>query len=208
MNVDCLVQSPISSAKSSVVYGYADGLAMAEAQASVSLPKYGCRPKINAPCVPEKRIRQLVKILNTLPDIDLNDLDHQIECYLPGHQKYKAELDLALSTALLSSYVQQPVPANTLFVGEVDLTTRVRPLCDCCLEGLGELLLMPSSTVKRVYIAKGAAVRLGQIRAADEPRLGSIVQIIGVENLEELLHKLWPALLSDTLNQQQLSLIA
>lgn len=120
-----LAKSPLTSAKSAAVYGYAGiGEDLAEGQASVSLPKYGSRPELNAPFLPGKKIKQLLAVLSTLKDVDLADLSYEINCYLPRQQRYREELDLPLAVALLSSYLQQPVDTQTLFVGELDLTRR------------------------------------------------------------------------------------
>ena len=69
-------------------------------------------------------------MLDTLNSVDLSDLSYQITCYVPGGTPYTAELDLPLSIALLSSYVQHSLSADALFIGELGLTTRVRPPAD------------------------------------------------------------------------------
>src|SRR6266566_775534 len=185
-----LVQSPLSTAKRTTVYGFSGaGDELTETQASVSLPKYGCRPELLAPFLPEKRVRQLLGVLNKLAEIDLTDLSYHINCYLPGHQRYREELDLPLSVALLSSYLQRPVPGNTLFAGELDLTTRVRSPEHGYLRTLAAALLGPKvDMIRTVFVAKEAAARLSRFQAEkDGPRLGDIVQVTGVTDLEEVL---------------------
>jgi hypothetical protein len=149
-----------------------------------------------APFLPEKRVRQLLSVLNTLPEIDLSDLSHQIGCYLPQQQRYCEELDLSLSIALLSSYLQQPVPANTLMVGELDLMTRVRAPREGFLANLAALLLGPySGKIRRLFVAKEAASRLSKTQAErDGPRLGDNIEIRGVTDLQDVLADLWPSL--------------
>ena len=46
--------------------------------------------------------------------------------FFPRREPYASELDLPLAIALLSSYLQQAVQTGSLFVGELDLTSRVR----------------------------------------------------------------------------------
>lgn len=95
-----------------------------KSKASVSLPKSGSRPELVAPYLPAKKIRQLLGVLNTVSEVDLSDLSYEITCYLPDQKRYSEQLDLPLSIALLSSYVQQPVDTEALFVGELDWFAR------------------------------------------------------------------------------------
>ena len=79
-----LTKSPLTAAKSSAVYGYGGmGDELAEGQASVSLPKYGFRPELNAPFLPGKKIKQLLAVLSTMRDVDIGDLSYEINCYIP-----------------------------------------------------------------------------------------------------------------------------
>lgn len=195
-----LVKSPLSAAKRTTVYGFSGaGDDLTEAQASVSLPKYGCRPELLCPFLPQRRIRQLLGVLNTLAEVDLSDLSYHVDCYLPRQQRYREELDLPLSVALLSSYLQQPVQANTLFAAELDLTTRVRPPEQAYLTKLAALLLgSQAGNIRRVFVANEAAPRLSRLQAEkDGPRLGETIQVRGVTNLEDVLAELWPDLMTD-----------
>jgi DNA repair protein RadA/Sms len=195
-----LIKSPLSAAKSTAVYGYGGmGDELAEGQASVSLPKYGSRPELNAPFLPSKKIKQLLTVLSTLKDVDLADLSYEINCYLPRQQRYREELDLPLSIALLSSYLQQPVDGRTLFVGELDLTRRVRPPEQTYLASLAQLLLGPQSgTIRRVFLAKEAVGRLSKMQPdKNGPHVGDAIEIVGVADLETVLQELWPTLLAD-----------
>jgi hypothetical protein len=70
-NVDCVLYirrafrlRPHMAARSTAVHGYAGiGDDLAEGQASVSLPRYGSRPELNAPFLPGKKVRQLLSVL-------------------------------------------------------------------------------------------------------------------------------------------------
>src|SRR5690606_29774958 len=122
-------RSPHVCSMSVQVLGYdGSGRELAEVQAMVCFPKFGADPITNAPDLPRQKMRQIIRILSTLENIGLGELSHEINLYVPGNKGYSNELDLALSVALLASYLQQEVPDRSLFVGEVDLLKRVRPL--------------------------------------------------------------------------------
>lgn len=189
--------SPHTAAKTSAAYGYAGmGEDLAEGQASVSLPKYGSRPELNAPFLPGKKIKQLLAVLSTLKDVDLSDLSYEINCYVPRQQRYMEELDLPLAVALLSSYLQQPVDPRTLFVGELDLTRRIRPPERTYLASLAQLLAGPQKgRLRRVFLAEEAVAALGRMQPdRNGPRVSDMVEVRGVTDLEVLLKELWPAL--------------
>lgn len=195
-----LSKSPLNAAKSAAVYGYAGmGDDLAEGQASVSLPKYGSRPEFNAPFLPGKKIKQLLAVLSFLKDVDIADLSYQINCYLPGQQRYREELDLALAIALLSSYLQQLVEGETLFVGELDLTGRIRPPGQAYLESLAELLLgLQRGKIRRIFLSNEAVSPLSTMQLDESgPRVGEVVDIMGVADLGTLLRELWPVLFAN-----------
>ena len=191
-----LIKSPLSTARHSVVYAF-DGMdEVAEAQAVVGLPKFGCRAELVVPFVPEMRVRQLVSVINSIPEVDISDAF--ISCYLPRHGRYCAELDLPLALALLASFVQRPVPADAIFVGEIDLATRVRPPEESYLRNLAALLLGPQvGKFQKVYVAREAALRLSMLRVErDGARVGDGVRVLGVTDLEDVLGQLWPDLMT------------
>ncbi|HWP02775.1 MAG TPA: ATPase domain-containing protein [Gemmatimonadaceae bacterium] len=194
-----LIESPHTAARSSAVLGYGGiGDSLAEGQASVSLPRYGSRPELNAPFLPGKKIRQLLSVISSVRGIDLTDLSYEINCYLPKAQRYQEELDLPIAVALLSSYLQRSVPPKTLFVGELDLTRRVRPPDDTYLAALAMLLTGPQNgRLRTVYISADCAAALGRMRPDQHgPRVDECVDIVGVSDLESLIHLLWPDLFS------------
>lgn len=192
-----VVESPHRSAKSAVVLGYGGvGEELAEGQASVTLPRYGSSPELHAPFLPNKKVKQLLSVLSTLKDVDLTDLSYEINCYVPRRQPYVQELDLPIALALLSSYLQRPVPGDSLFVGELDLTRRIRPPQRTYLAALGTLLAGPQrGRIKRVYMAPdSAAVLRGMRPDRNGQAVGEFVEVRGVETLEQLLEELWPDL--------------
>jgi DNA repair protein RadA/Sms len=193
-----LVTSPLSTAKQSSVFGFSGaGEELTETQASVSVPRYGCRPELLSPFLPEKRVRQLLGVLNTVADLDLTHLNYAINCYLPGQQQYRGELDLALVVALLSSYLQQALPGDVLFAGELDLRARIRPPEHKYLRNLAAVLLGGRAVnIRRVFVAKDTALRLSSFQEGKKgPRLGDSVQVRGVTDLEDVLVELWPDLM-------------
>lgn len=71
-----LRESPHTAAQSSAVYGYAGiGEELAEGQASVTLPRYGSRPELNAPFLPAKKVKQLLSVLSTIKEVDLTEVN-------------------------------------------------------------------------------------------------------------------------------------
>jgi len=192
-----LKQSPHSAAKSSAVLGYAGiGEELAEGQASVTLPRYGSRPELNAPFLPGKKVKQLLSILSTVKEVDLTDLSYEINCYVPRQQRYREELDLPLAVALLSSYLQRPVPDKSLFVGELDLTRRIRSPENVYLAALAQLLLGPKrGKVSRLYISEDCANSVAKMRPEKQGQtVGEVVTFRPVPTLESLLQDLWPDL--------------
>jgi DNA repair protein RadA/Sms len=136
-----LEKSPQATAKTATVYGYhGAGPDFAEVQASVSLAKFGASPRMNAPFLPRPKMQQLLKVLGGVKGVDLSELSYEVNAYVPGRTTYSANLDLPLAISLLSSYLHLPVPEKTLFIGEVDLTGRVRPPEASAMERLARLL--------------------------------------------------------------------
>ncbi|MCX7975092.1 MAG: AAA family ATPase [Candidatus Aminicenantes bacterium] len=197
MDEDGLKESPHTVAEASTILGYSGiGDEFAEAQASVTIPRYGSRPGLSAPFLPGKKIQQLIKVLSTLKDIDVVDLSYDISCYIPGRHGYNAVLDLPIIVALLSSYLHQPVDRNILFVGEVDLTKQIRPPEKTYLAALAEFLCESKAKIKTVYISDKASDDLKRIKPNEiKPRIGDIVDVRGVPELDNLIAALWPNLI-------------
>jgi len=192
-----LKESPHMAATSSAVLGYAGiGEELAEGQASVTLPRYGSRPELNAPFLPGKKIRQLLSVLSTVKEVDLSDLSYEINCYVPRQQRYREELDLPIAIALLSSYLQRQVKGRTLFVGELDLGRRIRCPEDTYLAALAILLTGPQKgKLNRLYVSEDCAEALKKMRPDNHgPTVGEIIDVVGVQDLDQLLKLLWPEL--------------
>jgi hypothetical protein len=138
--------------------------------------------------------------LSTLKDVDLADLSCEINCYLPRQQRYREGLDLPLAVALLSSYLQQPVDERTLFVGELDLTRRIRPPEPTYIASLAQLVVGPQlGKIRRLFIAAEVAAALGRMQPDKKgPRVSDKVEVRGVSDLDGLLKELWPVLFEDS----------
>ncbi len=195
-----LRESPHVTAKASTVLGYSGvGSEFAEAQASVTIPRYGSRPGLSAPFLPAKKIQQLLKVLGTLKDIDIVDLSYDVSCYIPGRHGYSSVLDLPIVVALLSSYLHQPVDGDTLFIGEVDLTKQIRPPQRTYLAALAEVLaeLHPRGRIKRVYLSYHSSEEFRAMRPKENgPRIGETVEVRGVKELDSVICELWPSLIT------------
>jgi DNA repair protein RadA/Sms len=128
MSEDGLSPSPHSAAKGSSVKGIDfESLEHAEVQAKVQVPRWGERPGLTAPYLPFQKIKVLVDAISQIPEIDASDLTYQINCYIPKqYVRYSYGFDLAIVTAILSSYLQLPVEPTTAFYGEVDLMGAIR----------------------------------------------------------------------------------
>lgn len=198
-----LSKAPHTTARSSVVYGWSGiGENLTEAQAVVSLPRYGSSAELNAPNLPRARVKQLMNTISQLKDVDVTNLSYTINCFLPRRERYAEELDLPLAIALLSSYLQQSVPSGALFVGEMDLTSRVRRSDANYLAELAQILVkVHSGTIRRVYVSIEAESEMRehlreQEKAAQEEGTGgpTKIEVIGVRDLTGLLGLLWPDL--------------
>lgn len=196
-----LSKAPHTTAQSSVVFGWSGvGENLTEAQAVVSLPRYGSNPELNAPNLPRARVKQLMNTISQLRDVDVTNLSYTINCFLPRRERYAEELDLPLAVALLSSYLQQSVPPNTLFAGELDLTSRIRRPDPNYLAELAQILVrVHAGIIQRIYLATEAVGDMKthlaeQQQAAEAEGAGGSanIDVIGVRDLGGLLGMLWP----------------
>ncbi|MEM1668673.1 MAG: ATPase domain-containing protein [Thermofilaceae archaeon] len=188
----CLEKSKHAKAKASYVYGFS-GEDFVEVQALVKLPKYGERPGIKAPYLPKQKLVQLVGIASSVHDIDISDLAFEINCALPGGRPYKTYLDLPLVVSMLSSYFQRSTPLGSLFLGEVDLLQKIRPLpMDACRK-LAEILLNSEDypLARQIGVIYGAAETCEHLESFLND-LGSTIACKTVNTLEELINVLWP----------------
>jgi len=201
MDKQGLKESPHVAAEASTVLGYSGiGEDFAEAQASVTIPRYGSRPGLSAPFLPGKKIQQLLKVLGTLKDIDVVDLSYDVSCYIPGRHGYSSVLDLPIIVSLLSSYLHQQVDKETLFIGEVDLTKQIRPSERTYLASLAEVLVKSRPRViKCVYLSEKDADEFKKMQPKENgPHVSEIVEVCAVRDLDSLIYKIWPSLTSGT----------
>lgn len=190
----CLEKSKHAKAKASFALGFLPNYTgPIEVQALVKLPKYGDRPGIQGPYLPRQKLRQLVGIVSSLPDIDISDLTFEISCAIPGGKPYFHTLDLPLVVSMLSSYFQAPLPWGSLFIGEVDLTQSIRSFSPQLYQDVVKVLEqqnLPGSAqrIERLFISDKNKEEL--IKYLNEK--GLKVEVHGVSDLESLIKKIWP----------------
>ncbi len=197
MEKNGLNESPHTKAEASTVLGYTGiGGEFAEAQASVTIPRYGFRPGLSAPFLPSKKIQQLLRVLSTLKGIDVVDLSYDVSCYIPGRHGYSSVLDLPIIVALLSSYLHQKVNNDILFVGEVDLTKQIRPPERIYLASLAEFLVEDKSRrIKKIYLSDKVADVFKKMRPKEnKPTIEEIVDVKGFKDIDMVIEEIWPNL--------------
>ncbi len=135
--------------------------------------------------------------------MDVTNLSYTtINCLLPRRERYAEELDLPLAIALLSSCLQQAVPPNSLFVGELDLTSRIRRADSNYLAELAQILVrVHGGTIQRIFLSAEGEQELRQHlaeqqKAAQAEGAGGSgdIDVIGLRDLTTLLSLLWPDL--------------
>ena len=183
-----LVPTPLASAVHAAAKTYVGAGAggAIDVQVSVALAGYGTRGKVLAPGLPKAELQQLVASVGQLPGVEIDDLDFSIHCRLPGRRRYTSSVGLALAMSLLSSYLRRPIPANCLFLGEVDLGRGIRPIDDRLLNELtGDLAAGEEMTGNwKIYCHPQTAIALP---------IGSVTPI-AVEKLETVMYGVWPEL--------------
>jgi DNA repair protein RadA/Sms len=192
-----LARSRQAQVQCSAVLGFTAGagLEFVDVQASVGLPKLDNPPILNTPDLPRQKMRQLVRLLGEMKEIDLAELSYEVRAYIPGRTAYSSELDLPLAVALVAAYLHQPVPPKTLFVGELDLMRRVRPLEDGYIEALAKAVSGRSGAVRRIYVSDQSARRVAECSTGHAIKVENHAEVKGVADLEGLLRELWPAML-------------
>lgn len=184
-----LVPTPLASAVHAAAKTYVGpGMGGAiEVQASVALAGYGAHGKVLAPGLPKAELQQLVATIGQLPGIEIDDLDFSIHCRLPGRRRYTSSVGLALAMSLLSSYLRRPIPADYLFLGEVDLGRGIRPIDDRLLN---ELLADFANGAEMTGPWKVFCHPLTAVALPKEVGL----MTVSCERLETALYGVWPEL--------------
>jgi predicted ATP-dependent serine protease len=125
-------------------------------------------------------------------------LSYDINVYVPGKRRYHPLLDVALAVALLASYTKMPVPAKSLFVGELDLVRGVRIDGTGSLRALADLVIRNRGDIKRVWIAKKNVAEFREMQGTEgEERVRNVAEVRGVGTLDELIRELWPKLFEE-----------
>jgi DNA repair protein RadA/Sms len=178
--------SPHAQSVTSVARTYLAGYGEAEVQAAVSLSMQGGHARVTAPNLPRREIEQIVECLRGVPGIELDDLNFTINCRIPGSKPFTPTLGLPLAMALVSSYVQRPIPLTNLYIGEIDLTRAVRVppqhLIDDLAASLGTEVLPPP---QRIFCAPAAASVLPRSRE---------IEIVPCRQLADVIYQTWTEL--------------
>ena len=182
-----LRQSPHAQSMTSVARTFmSGGLGIAEVQAAVGLSSFGSRGKVMAPGLPRRDIEQLVACLSGVEGIELDDLDFTLHCRMPGGRPYQNVLGLPLCMALVSSYIQRPIPSHQIQIGEIDLLRSVRDLPDMLIEHLAHAIgtdALPNPV--RLLCPPSAAALLPQ---------GDGIEIVPCRRLDDAIFHTWPEL--------------
>ncbi|MBI3073291.1 MAG: AAA family ATPase [Deltaproteobacteria bacterium] len=192
-----LFESKLQTAQAAVAAGLTGlGLERAECQTAVSIPKFGQSARLNAPFLPSKKIQQILSVLSQIDGVDLSDLSYDVNCLMPQRHQYRGELDLALAVSMLASYARLPVPADALFVGELDLAAQIREPSDACKQMLVEALRdTRNHDLQRVFLSERCAQLIREeLRNVSDPSPRPTTCIVGVQNLVEVVAKLWPGI--------------
>jgi len=192
----CLEKSKHMSARASIAYGYLPGTdRLTEVQALVKLPKFGVRAGILAPYLPRQKLRQIIGVISNIKDVDVSDLTFEINCYLPGGAFYSHVLDFPLAMSMLSSYFQLPLPTSSIFVGELDLSGRIRPISDKSFfqNFINFIKKRNIPEIQNIFISDTQSELLN--RLLTENKLTAI-KVIGVSQIEELIYRIWPEIRS------------
>lgn len=189
-----LKPSPYSNGATASVLGYiGQGDELLEVQVEVSLPKLGGRAELNAPFLHGKRVKQIITTLRKLPDLNLNDVCYAINALVPDGHGYSTAIDLPLAMAVLSAYLQQPIPQNALFIGGLDLRRNVRPPTASLIKSLSQMLDGGSQPfIRDVYVSSAAAGMLSDSVADHDSHALGHARINGIRTLDELLQVIWP----------------
>lgn len=178
--------SPHGEPVTSVARSYLPGLGLAEVQAAVTLPRWGTAARILAPGLPRREIEQLVACISQIPGLELDDLNHSIQCRLPGERSYRGVLGLPLCLSLISSYLQKEIPARQIQVGEIDLCRNVRDLPAALVNDMANAIAQGEIALPlRLLVPPSAVAMLPS---------GNGIEVVACRRLEDAIFGTWPEL--------------
>lgn len=185
-----LIPAPHAKPNPAAAYTFAGvGSGLTQVQASVTLPMAtGSAGKLIAPGLPKKEIEQLIDCCSQVRGLDLADLSYSIQCRLPGRMQYLCHFGLPLAIALVASYIRKSVPANAIYLGEVDLFRRVLDLPIDLVQALCSALDAGEVATPVTIFAPPSAV-------PHLPQSNARVRIEVCSMLEDVIAKTWPDLL-------------
>jgi len=111
-----------------------------EIQSTISLT-LGTRRRIVCGNIPHGEIMQITDMIGDIRGVDVNDTDFSISTRMPGARTYAPTMALALCMTLIGSALQEVVPENYLFLGELDLKRRIRDVPDLMAAEIGNAIV-------------------------------------------------------------------
>ena len=146
---------------------------LVETQALISRTNFGM-PRRTSAGIDYNRVNLLMAVIEKRLGVSLGDCDAYVNI-VGGMKVQEPALDLAVVLAILSSYNNKPIAADTIVFGEVGLSGEIRSV---------------SMTQQRVSEAKKLGFKKCIIPKVSMDALDNVsgITVVGVENLNELLN--------------------
>ncbi|MFA9478033.1 ATPase domain-containing protein [Phycisphaerales bacterium AB-hyl4] len=183
-----LAPAPHAEARPGAARTFSGSLGLMEVQAAVAVPPDGRVGRTTAPGLPRKEIEQLLDCIGQIEGLELSDLDYRIQCRLPRSGQYIAHFGLPLCIALVASFTRKPVPADHLYLGEIDLFRQVREVAPPVLDALVTSLAEGQLPSPLTLVVPPSA--LPHLPAENPPSL----RLVPCATLEEAIYATWPEL--------------
>ncbi|MCR5835392.1 MAG: DNA repair protein RadA [Lachnospiraceae bacterium] len=145
---------------------------LVETQALISRTNFGM-PRRTSAGIDYNRVNLLMAVIEKRLGVSLGDCDAYVNI-VGGMKVQEPALDLAVVLAILSSYNNKPIAADTIVFGEVGLSGEIRSV---------------SMTAQRVSEAKKLGFKKCIMPKVSMDALDDVsgITVVGVENLNELL---------------------
>ncbi|MBE5959608.1 MAG: DNA repair protein RadA [Lachnospiraceae bacterium] len=146
---------------------------LVETQALISRTNFGM-PRRTSAGIDYNRVNLLMAVIEKRLGVSLGDCDAYVNI-VGGMKVQEPALDLAVVLAILSSYNNKPIAADTIVFGEVGLSGEIRSV---------------SMTAQRVSEAKKLGFKKCIMPKVSMDALDDVsgITVVGVENLNELLN--------------------
>jgi predicted ATP-dependent serine protease len=117
---------PTPATITAIAHVYAGpAVGLAEIQVALEPACESGKGKLVAVGVPRVEVEQIVKTILRIPGFE-GKPDYHISARLIGAEKWTAQFGLALGIAIVGAYLKRPIPAEFVFIGEIDLRKRIR----------------------------------------------------------------------------------